>query len=168
MKTSIDVSRQTRKFYAQANMLLRNFRYCGREVKCMLFKSFCTNMYCCPLWFNSTSSSIKKLKISYNSVLRRLLCIRMPYGASELFVSCGIPSFYELLRKCIFDFSERIGKNSNSIIEACLSPKVYIFSPIRQCIILTINYFLPIILLSFPNTTSLILIFYVVFLYLYF
>ena len=48
MKTSIDVSRQTRKFYAQANMLLRNFRYCGREVNCMLFKSFCTNMYCCP------------------------------------------------------------------------------------------------------------------------
>ena len=26
MKTSIDVSRQTRKFSAQANMLLRNFR----------------------------------------------------------------------------------------------------------------------------------------------
>ena len=61
MKTSIDVSRQTRKFYAQANMLLRNFRYCSNEVKCSLFKSFCTNMYCCPLWFNSTSSSVKKL-----------------------------------------------------------------------------------------------------------
>ena len=78
MKTSIDVSRQTRKFYAQANMLLRNFRYCSNEVKCSLFKSFCTNMYCCPLWFNSTSSSVKKLKCtsSYNSVLRRLLCIR--------------------------------------------------------------------------------------------
>ena len=132
MKTSIDVSRQTRKFYAQANMLLRNFRYCGREVKCMLFKSFCTNMYCCPLWFNSTSSSIKKLKSSYNSVSRRLLCISMPYSASETFVSCGILSFYELLRKCILDFSERISKNTNSIIEACLSPKVYIFSPIRQ------------------------------------
>ena len=132
MKTSIDVSRQTRKFYAQANKLLHNFGYCGREVKCMLFKSFCTNMYCCPLWFNSTSSRIQKLKSSYNSVLRRLLCIRMPYSASEMFVSCGIPSFYELLRKCIFDFSERIGKNTNSIIEACLSPKVYIFSPIRQ------------------------------------
>ena len=89
-------------------------------------------MYCCPLWFNSTSSSIKKLKSSYNSVLRRLLCIRMPYSASEMFVSCGIPSFYELLRRCIFDFSERINRNANSIIEACLSPKVYIFSPIRQ------------------------------------
>ena len=34
MKTSIDVSRQTRKFYAQANMLLHNFRYCSKEIKC--------------------------------------------------------------------------------------------------------------------------------------
>ena len=54
----------------------------------------------------------------------------MPYSVSEMYVSCGIPSYYELLRKCIFDFSERISKNTNSIIEACLSTKVYIFSPL--------------------------------------
>ena len=60
MKTSNDVCRQTSKFYAQANTLLRNFRYCSDDVKCMLLRSFCTNMYCSPLWFNSTSSSIKK------------------------------------------------------------------------------------------------------------
>ena len=46
------------------------------------------------------------------------------YSLSEMFVSCGIPSLYELLRKCIFDFSKRISRNTNSIIEACLSPKV--------------------------------------------
>ena len=56
MKTSIDVCRQTSKFYAQANTLKRKFRYCSDDVKCMLFRSFCTNMYCSPLWFNSTSS----------------------------------------------------------------------------------------------------------------
>ena len=83
-------------------------------------------MFCCPLWINSTSSGIEKLKSSYNSVFRRLLCIRMPYSASEMFVSCDIPPFYKLLRKCIFDFSERISRNTNSIIEAC-TPKVYIF-----------------------------------------
>ena len=32
MKTSSDVVRQTRKFYAQTNMLLRNFRYCTNDV----------------------------------------------------------------------------------------------------------------------------------------
>ena len=47
MKTSSDVCRQASKLYAQAN-------------------TFCTNMYCSPLWFNSTSSNIKKLKTSYS------------------------------------------------------------------------------------------------------
>ena len=37
MKTSIDISRQTPTFYAQANMLLRNLSFCDKEVKCMLF-----------------------------------------------------------------------------------------------------------------------------------
>ena len=55
----------------------------------------------------------------------------MSYSASEMFVSCGIPSFYELLRRCILDFSERIStrRNINSRIEACLSSNVYIFLP---------------------------------------
>ena len=87
LKRSVDVSRQTRKFYAQANMLLRNFRYCFDDDKCMLLRSYCINLYCCPLWFNSTSSSIKKLKASYNGVLRRLLLIIKPYSASEMFVT---------------------------------------------------------------------------------
>ena len=36
-KTSIDVSRQTRKFYAHANILLHNIWNCGRNIKCKLF-----------------------------------------------------------------------------------------------------------------------------------
>ena len=62
MKTSSDVVHQRRKLYAQTNMLLRNFHYCTNDVKCKLFQSFCANMYCCPLWFNSTLFTIKKLK----------------------------------------------------------------------------------------------------------
>ena len=77
MKTSIDVCRQTSKFYAQANTLLRNFRYCSDDVKCIQFCSFCTNMInCSSLWFNSKSSCIKKLKTSYNGALRRLQLIK--------------------------------------------------------------------------------------------
>ena len=87
MKTTIDVTRQTRKFYMQADLLLRNFRHCSDDVKCFLFQTYCTNMYCCQLWFNLTKSSIKKLSTSYNSVLRRLLCISKPYSASNMFIS---------------------------------------------------------------------------------
>ena len=51
-------------------------------------------MYCCPLWFNSISSSTKKLKARYNDVLRRLLLTVKPYSANEMFVTHGIPSFF--------------------------------------------------------------------------
>ena len=103
-------------------MLLRNFRYCTNDVKCTLFKSFCANMYCCPLWFNSTLSTIKKLKTSYNSALRNLLLSKKPYSASRMFVAHGIPSFYELLRTSIYRFADRVSNNSNSIIMACMTP----------------------------------------------
>ena len=50
-------------------------------------------MYCCPVWFYSTSSSAKKTKYSCNSVLCPLLCARIPYSACAMFVTHGIPSF---------------------------------------------------------------------------
>ena len=121
----------------QAKLLLRNFRHCSDDVKCSLFQTYwcqtyCTNMYCCQLWFNSTKSSINKLSTSYNSVLRRLLCISKLYSASNMFVSRGIPSFAELLCKSIYRFTKRIEASSNSIIAACLSPLLYISFPVRK------------------------------------
>ena len=131
-KTTIDVQRQTRNFHARANLLIRNFRYCTDNVKCYLFQSYCTNMYSCQLWFNSTKGSLKKLKTSYNSALRRFLMISKPYSASQMFVSRGILSFDELLRKSIYRFVERIENSTNSIIHDCLSSSVFLYSPIRK------------------------------------
>ena len=55
----------------------------------------------------------------------------MPYNASEMFVSCGIPSFLGLLRKCSFDFSDQIIRKTKTIIDACLSP--HFFLPSHSC-----------------------------------
>ena len=49
-----------------------------------------------------------------------------------MFVTHGIPSFFELLHKCIYNFSQRIGLSSNSIIMACLAPSVLIHSPVVE------------------------------------
>ena len=114
-KTTIDVERQTRNFYARANLLIRNFRYCTDNVKCYLFQSYCTSMYYCQLWFNSTKGSLKKLKTSYNSALRRFLVISKPYSASQMFVSRGILSFDELLHKSIYRFVERIENSTTQL-----------------------------------------------------
>ena len=89
-------SRQTRKFYLQANLLLRNFRHGSDQVKSVLFQTYCTNLYCCQLWFNSTKSSLKKLSTSYNSVLRRFLGICKQYSASK----CLFPEVFQHLLNC--------------------------------------------------------------------
>ena len=89
MKTTIDVARQTRKFYLQANLLLRNFRHCSDQVKCVLFQTFCTNLY-----YYQFYKELKKLSTSYNSVLRRLLGICKPYS------KCLFPEVFQHLLNC--------------------------------------------------------------------
>ena len=75
-------------------------------------------------------NTITFLNTSYNGALRRLLLIKKTYSASTMFVTHGIPSFFELLRKCIYNFSQRISLSSNSM--ACMAPTVFIHSPVRQ------------------------------------
>ena len=43
MKSTIELAAQTRIFYLQANLLLRNFRHCSDDVKYALFQTYCTN-----------------------------------------------------------------------------------------------------------------------------
>ena len=49
-----DFKTQMRKYYANANMLLRKFSYCSSDVKCCMFKSYCSTMHCSSMWFEST------------------------------------------------------------------------------------------------------------------
>ena len=40
-----------------------------------------------------------------------------------MFVTHGIPSLYELFCTNIYRFADRVSKNSNSIIIACMTPR---------------------------------------------
>ena len=64
----------------------------------------------------------------------RFLVISKPYSASQMFVSRGILSYNELRRKSIYRCVERIENSTNSIIHACLSSSVFLYSesPIRK------------------------------------
>ena len=72
MKTSVDVFRQTSKFYAQANTLSRNFRYCSDKVKLKLFVHFAP-ICIVPHYGLTIHNLIKKKKTCYYGALRRLL-----------------------------------------------------------------------------------------------
>ena len=50
-----------KKLYANAYMLLRPFSKCSIPEKCYLFKTYCSNLYCAPLWYNFTLTAMKKI-----------------------------------------------------------------------------------------------------------
>ena len=50
-----DLKRQMRKFYTNANMLIRKFFKCSVDVKCYLYKTYCSTMYCSAMWFDTTN-----------------------------------------------------------------------------------------------------------------
>ena len=82
----LDLKIQMRKFYTNANMLIRKFFNCSVDVKCHVFKTYCFTLYCSAMWFNSTKSAMKNLKMVYNNSLRKLLSLLIHNNASEMFV----------------------------------------------------------------------------------
>ena len=58
--SDLDLIRQIRKIYANANLLLRKFSCCSVSVKCYLFKTYCSTLYCAPMWFDCTKTTLKK------------------------------------------------------------------------------------------------------------
>ena len=47
-------------------------------------------MYCSTMWYNGTVTAMRKLRITYNNSLRRLLGIPKYNSASEMFVQFNI------------------------------------------------------------------------------
>ena len=55
-------------------------------------------MYCSAMWFDSTKSAMKKLKVAYNNILRRSLSLPTYNSVSEMFTVLNIHSFGSFFR----------------------------------------------------------------------
>ena len=62
--STIDFARQSRKFYLQANLVLRNFRHCSDDVKCVFFFRrivlICHVVFACLNLKGWTSSDVRQ------------------------------------------------------------------------------------------------------------
>ena len=85
--SDLDFQRQMRKMYANANLLLRKFSKYSVSIKCYLFKTYCSNLYCAHMWFDCTKTALIKLKVAYNNSLRRFKGLPWHNSASEMFVN---------------------------------------------------------------------------------
>lgn len=114
------IVKEMRNMYKRGNMLVKNFSHCTEEVKIALFKSFCSSIYCCPLWYNFRRCVIKKLHVACNKVFKKLMKVPCDSSASELFVRCNVDNFPALRRKLVYGLRTRVLASSNILINTFL------------------------------------------------
>ena len=112
-----DLTCQYRSLCGRANMLIRKFQRCAEQVRLVLFRAYCTVLYCAPLWCIFSKNTNNSLRVCYNNTLRLLLHLRRDSSAKEMFDLNRIPSFGELIQKNIYQFKTRINNNANSILQ---------------------------------------------------
>ena len=78
--------------------------------------------------FTALKQLLKKLKVAYNTSLRRFMILPWRNSASEMFANLSIPSFDELLRIFVFGFLSRIIVSNNLIISSIFNSTCRIYS----------------------------------------
>ena len=100
---------------------------CSDTVKCQLFQSFCTNIYCAPLWSNySKVGSLDRLKVAYNRVFRILMNIDHRTSMSESFIRRGLHPFLVIIRKSIVSFRNRMLDSSNILVKTIVESMYFL------------------------------------------
>ena len=113
----MDMKKEMRKLCYRGNSLVRKFSFCGEDVKCTLFRSFCYSLYCASLWSNYKNETYQRLRVNYNNIMRRLMGVPLYSSASFLFGSNGVKTLNELIRTSQYSIMKRIETSPNTLIQ---------------------------------------------------
>ena len=116
MTWTLDINREMKSLYSRGNMLIRKFNFLPIDIKCSLFKTYCYSMYTCSLWSRYNQSTLYRLKVCYNSIMRRLAYVPPWHSARAMFVGLRVESFEETIRKSCYSLMTRVHESSNFIL----------------------------------------------------
>ena len=124
----MDIGREIKSMYARGNMLIRNLNFLPIDTKCALFKTYCYQMYTSSLWSRYNQSSLRRLRVCYNSIMRRLAGVPPWHSARSMFVRMGVQHFDETYRHACYSMICRLAESPNHIIGTLISCDTHILS----------------------------------------
>ena len=68
-----DMERERRSMGIRGNFPLRKFKFCTYDVKCLLFRAYCYQIYGSSLWAKYKQGTFNRYRICYSNILRTLL-----------------------------------------------------------------------------------------------
>ena len=132
LKGDLDILRQRRQLFAQANTILRRFHMCTIDVKLTLFRSFCSSFYNSHLWWSFKSSTFSKFNISFHNILKRFLGLSKFVSTSLICTLYNVHCCSAVLRKHRFSFLCRLQVSDNPLVESVFNSDLYYTSNIRR------------------------------------
>ena len=114
----------------RTNMLLRIFGKCDQETKLVLFRSFCSSLYCISLISNFKLSTLSRLKVCHNTGLRMTVGAPRQASVSQLFVQHNLPSLPVIRRLAAVSLLGRLRVSSNPILQSIMHSDCFINSEI--------------------------------------
>ena len=125
MDDTSSIVKETRNIYVRGNTLIRNFRHCTDEVKVELFRTYCSNVYCCALRSRFRSSQMEVITVALNKTFKYLMRKQRDYSASMLFVSHNVNCLKVIIRKMVYSLLSRIERSSNLLVSTIVNSKYY-------------------------------------------
>ena len=113
-------------------MLVRKYKSCSIDVKCALFRAFCYSVYGMSLWNHTKVSTLNRLRVNYNNILRRLVNVPPWSSASQMLVSLWMKGFHELRRMCCYSLKTRILRTNNFVVQCVTNSDARSVSPLWQ------------------------------------
>ena len=121
----LHISSLYRGLCIRSNMILRNFSKCTKDVKSLLFKSFCTSFYCLALVFKHRISFIDKLRVCFSNRFRRHVNVSRQTSVSAQFIQHGIPTFMEAQRKAVVSQLGRLRESKNKLLSGLVNSSYF-------------------------------------------
>jgi len=100
-----DVKREIRNMFMRTNILLRRFVKCTRDVKVILFKTYCICLYDVAVWSRYNLGSINKLMACYNKCVKMFFGYKRRDSVTEMLFNLCLPSFSTILHNSSITFN---------------------------------------------------------------
>ena len=121
--------------FARGNTIIKQFKSMNEDVKIQLYKSFIYPVYCASLWSSYRTSTVSRLRVGYNNILRRLMGVKLwdeqaqqIQSISALFVQSGIRTFPEQYRSISYSCKSRVESSENKLVRALMESDAKIAS----------------------------------------
>ena len=123
-----DIKKETRSLCMRSNLLVRNYKICTNNVKKFLFRTSCYSIYCAPPWSRFSASTLQRLKVCYNRIMRTLLGYPPRHSARAMFVGENVRSFEELLMFTCYSKKSRRKSSSNELLRTLVTSDAHVDS----------------------------------------